>query len=282
MPLHKSRGFRLITSLALSLTLAAAARAQTLPRWELGVGLGVLALPDYRGADSGRTYLLPVPYLQYRGERLRVDEEGIRSYLFRSDRVKLNFSLAGGVPVPSGGDSARRGMPSLKPTAEIGPSLELLLWRGDRHDRSLWLKVPLRAALSVGWGNIDHQGWVLAPYVEYGLRAGNLLRPWVITLSFGPQFADQAYHDYFYEVATAYATPDRPEHHPGAGYSGSRVTLSAQKRLGTYWLGAFMRYDDIQGAAFADSPLAQQRDYFALGMAFIKLLAVSNKEEQRP
>ncbi len=275
--------FRLKILPALLLCLCGAtAHAQSLPRWEVGIGLGALALPYYRGADSGRTYLLPVPYVQYRGERLRVDEEGIRSYLFRSDRVKLNFSLAGGVPVPSDSSSARIGMPSLNPTVEIGPSLEVLLWNAGERDRALWLKVPLRAAFSVDWENVDHHGWVLAPYVEYGMRKGNPAQPWLINLSLGPQFADQAYHDYFYEVAPAYVTATRPEYHPDAGYSGSRLTLSVQKRWGSYWLGAFVRYDSLQGAAFVDSPLVQQRHYYALGAAFIKLLAVSKKPEETP
>jgi len=261
---------------------SATVHAQSLPRWEVGLGLGVLTLPYYRGADSGRSYVAPVPYIQYRGEHLRVDQEGIRSYLFRSDRVKLNFSLAGGVPVPSDGNSARRGMPSLNPTVEIGPSLEIWLWNNQQRDRSLWLKIPLRAALSVGWGNIDHQGWVLAPYVAYGISKGDPARPWNINLAIGPQFADQAYHDYFYEVSSPYSTATRAEYHPDSGYSGSRVTLNLQKRWGSYWFGAFVRYDNLQGAAFSSSPLVQQHDYLALGAAFIKLLAVSQKPEQFP
>jgi outer membrane protein len=269
----------LISMLAM---LGSAAHAQSLPRWEVGIGLGVLSLPFYRGAASGRNYVLPIPYVQYRGEHLRVDDEGIRGYLFRSDRIKLNFSLAGGVPVPSDGDNARRGMPSLDPTVEIGPSLEILLWHPVEGDRALWLKVPVRAALSVGWGNVEHQGWVLAPYIEYGMRRGNPAEPWIVNLSAGPQFADRAYHDYFYEVAAPYATPTRPEYHPDAGYSGSRLTLSLQKRVGDYWLGAFVRYDTLQGAAFSDSPLVEQQHYYALGAAVIKVLAVSKKAEERP
>ena len=262
--------------------LGGAVHAQSLPRWEVGIGVSVLSLPYYRGAASGRSYVLPFPYVKYRGEHLRVDEEGIRSYLFRSDRVKLNFSLAGGVPVPSDGNSIRHDMPRLDPTVEIGPSLEILLSKPAESNRSLWLKIPVRAALSVGWGNIDHQGWVLAPYIEYVVRQGNPSAPWIIDLSAGPQFADRAYHDYFYEVPTAYATASRPEYHPDAGYSGSRMTLSLQKRWGDYWLGAFIRYDTLQGAVFSDSPLVEQRHYLALGAAVIKLLAVSKKLEERP
>jgi outer membrane protein len=274
-----------ITALMLGLWCSAgfaAAELQSLPRWEVGIGLGVLSLPFYRGADSGRTYIVPVPYLQYRGEHVRVDEEGIRGALFSSDNARLDFSLAGGVPVSSDGNSARHGMPSLDPTVEIGPSLEFLLWYPEARDRALWLKFPLRTALSVALKNIEYQGWVFAPYLDYRMVAGGPAKPWTITLSLGPQFADRHYHDYFYEVTSAYASPQRPEYHATSGYSGSRMTLGVQKKFDGYWLGTFVRYDTLQGAVFSDSPLVQQRHYYALGMALIKLLAVSKQAAGSP
>lgn len=274
-----------IIVLMFSMWIASAAAAdniQALPRWEVGVGLGVLSLPFYRGAGDGRTYIVPIPYVQYRGEHLRVDEKGIRSYLFRSNRARLDFSLAGGVPVSSDGNSARQGMPSLDPTVEIGPSLEFLLWYPQGRNRALWLKFPLRAALSVALKNIEYQGWVFAPYLDYRMVLGDRPFPWNISLSMGPQFADRRYHDYFYEVSSAYVTPERPEYHPTAGYSGSRVTLGIQKKFDGYWLGAFLRYDVLQGAVFIDSPLVQQRHYFAVGAALVKILAVSHKPAKSP
>ena len=261
---------------------AHAADFRTLPRWEIGLGLGVLSVPFYRGAEGSRTYIVPFPYIQYRGEHVRVDEEGIRSYLFRSENARLDISLAGGVPVSSDGSSPRHGMPSLDPTVEVGPSLEFLLWYPKEHDRALWLKFPLRAALSVALKNIEYQGWIFAPYLEYRMIKGERSEPWTITLSVGPQFADRSYHDYFYEVSSAYATPTRAEYHPATGYSGSRLTLSVQKKLGGYWLGAFFRYDALQGATFLDSPLVQQQHYYAVGAAVIKLLAVSKSTAQSP
>jgi outer membrane scaffolding protein for murein synthesis (MipA/OmpV family) len=114
------------------------------------------------------------------------------------------------------------------------------------------------------------------------MSRGNPAQPWTINLSAGPQFADRAYHDYFYEVTLPYAAADRSEYHPSAGYSGSRLTLTLQKKWNTYWLGAFVRYDALQGAAFSDSPLVQQKRYYALGAAVIKLLAVSKKPAQTP
>ena len=261
---------------------SAAADLQSLPRWEVGIGLGVLSLPFYRGAASGRTYIVPIPYIQYRGEHVRVDEEGIRGALFSSDNARLDLSLAGGVPVSSDGNSARHGMPSLDPTVEVGPSLEFLLWYPEARDRALWLKFPLRTALSVALKNIEYQGWVFAPYLDYRMVTGDPVKPWTITLSLGPQFADKRYHDYFYEVPSAYATPQRPEYHATSGYSGSRMTLGVQKKFDGYWLGTFVRYDTLQGAVFSDSPLVQQRHYYALGVALIKLLAVSKQSAESP
>ena len=240
----------------------------------------MLSLPFYRGAADGRSYIAPIPYIRYRGEHVRVDEEGIRSYLFLGDNTRLNFSLAAGIPVSSDGNSPRRGMPSLDPTVEIGPSLEFLLWHRKERDRALWLKFPMRAALSVALKNVEYQGWVFAPYLDYRMVNGDRAQPWTITFSMGPQFADRRYHDYFYEVTTAYATPQRPEYHADLGYSGSRLTLGLQKKWDSYWLGMFVRYDDLQGAVFTDSPLVQQRHYYAVGAAIIKLLAVSNKPAQ--
>jgi len=37
------------------------------PLWEMGIGGGFLLMPDYRGSDETRAYLLPYPYAVYRG-----------------------------------------------------------------------------------------------------------------------------------------------------------------------------------------------------------------------
>ena len=66
----------LLASLAALLWAAAApALAELRPEWEFGLGATGLTLPDYRGSDESRDYLLPFPYLIYRGEHLRVDRQ---------------------------------------------------------------------------------------------------------------------------------------------------------------------------------------------------------------
>jgi len=262
-------------TMALLTVASSLAQAETRPVWELGLGLGVLSVPFYRGADEGRSYLIPVPYIIYRSRYLQVDEEGLRGKLFRSDRLLLDLSVAGGVPVPENADGPRAGMAKLSPTVEIGPQLEYELWRADDRHAALWLHLPVRSALSVNWGEFQDQGWVFSPYVEYQTPDGGRGGPWGKSIGIGPLFADRRYHDYFYEVTGAEARPGRPEYHPDAGYSGSRVTLTLHKRIERWWFGAFVRVDHLDGAVFADSPLVRNDWYYAAGAAVARLFATS-------
>ena len=50
------------------LPLAAQAVAEDKPLWEFGLGAASLSFPAYRGSDQRRNFLLPVPYVIYRGE----------------------------------------------------------------------------------------------------------------------------------------------------------------------------------------------------------------------
>lgn len=167
-----SVSFRFLVLTVALLVAAAPSRAQSLPKWEVGLGLGVISVPFYRGADAGRSYILPIPYFKYRGRYLQVDEGGLRGKLFASDRLLLDISVAAGVPVPETSDGTRAGMRELHPTLEIGPQLEYRLRRARQRDAALWLRLPLRAAFSVDWNEFDDHGWVFAPYIEYETRNG--------------------------------------------------------------------------------------------------------------
>ncbi|HEX7515011.1 MAG TPA: MipA/OmpV family protein, partial [archaeon] len=47
------------------------------PLWELGIGLGLLQMPDYRGSDENRLYWFPYPYVVYRGDIFKVEDQSI-------------------------------------------------------------------------------------------------------------------------------------------------------------------------------------------------------------
>jgi len=137
----------LICSVVFAL-LAPAARADEKPLWEFGLGAGAIAFPDYRGSDEARVYPVPVPYFVYRGPFLKADRDGLRGKLFNREYVELDLSVSATIPVSSEDNAARRGMPDLKPTLELGPSLEVHLWRSADRDT----KRPARCSFA------DHLG----------------------------------------------------------------------------------------------------------------------------
>jgi outer membrane protein len=268
-------------ALLICIILTPSALAYHLPKWEFGLGAGALHLPAYRGAKGKVDYWIPVPYLAYRGDIVKMDEEGVRGELFRGRRVHLDFSLAGNVPVPKDNDSARAGMDKLDPIGEAGPSMDIRLsdW-GERHigwEHQFWLRLPVRAAVSVGDPLLAHQGWVFSPYfnwVALGESPAGLLRS---SLSFGPLYATKKYHDYFYRVTTADVTPERDAYEPDAGYSGSRITWTLSLNSRKWFIGGFARYDDLSGAAFEDSPLVEKKRYFAMGFAVARIFLHSKE-----
>jgi outer membrane scaffolding protein for murein synthesis (MipA/OmpV family) len=250
--------------------------AYHLPLWEAGIGFGAIHAPHYRGSKATKSYALPVPYLIYRGERLSADREGFRGKLFESERVKLDMSIAANVPVPSETGGAREGMPGLDPVLEFGPSLNIKLWRNQSKNALLWLKVPLRAALSIGDPILDYQGLVFSPYLQIAKTLHFQATRWRFKFSTGPIFATQRYHDYFYKVDTNFATENRIEYSSTAGYSGSRFTVTMSRNSKHFYLGSFARYDNLSGATFENSPLVETNDYLVFGVFFAWVFANSS------
>ncbi|MBI3771585.1 MAG: MipA/OmpV family protein [Gammaproteobacteria bacterium] len=257
------------------------AAAQLLPKWELGAGVTALHLQNYRGSAHDNDYLLPFPYLVYRSERINFADGNLQGFLFRSPDLKLDISLAGGLPVSSDRNNARAGMPDLAPTAEFGPSLLARLWNHPEKRDSVWLGLPLRSVFSIGDSGINHQGWVFAPYIEYKAEHYNS-NEWSFTASIGPLFANSPYHDYYYSVEPQYATTTRPAYDSPGGYSGSRITLVTHHQFGSLRFSAFARFDTLQGAAFHNSPLVERDSYHIFGIALTKILLISEKRLEIP
>ncbi|WP_151447131.1 MipA/OmpV family protein [Lacisediminimonas profundi] len=250
-------------ALWLSLLAIPCAHAGTFPLWEAGVGIGVLSLPDYRGADQRGQTVLPLPYLVYRGEWLKADRDGIRTMLFQSERIELNISALGTLPVTSRNNNARRGMADLRPTVELGPTLNIHLRPPDSRS-TLQLRFPLRAAIALDTP-LRHVGWVFAPSLGWQGRELPGMAGWNLSVSGGPQFQDRRYNETFYSVASSEVLPSRPAYAARAGYAGSQVTVTLTRRFPNFWVGAFARYDYLGGAAFEDSPLMRSRNSLAAG-----------------
>jgi outer membrane scaffolding protein for murein synthesis (MipA/OmpV family) len=260
--------------------LAPAARAEPQPLWELGLGAGVLRLPHYRGSDQSHTWLLPVPYVVYRGRIFKADRNGARAVLYESSRVDFDLSAAAGAPTRSRNDNARRGMDDLPGTVELGPNLNFTLARGERLAGSLggdWkldLRAPVRAAVTLE-SRPKSIGWVAAPNLNLDVR--DVAGGWNLGLQGALLYGNRRYHAHYYEVTPAQALPDRPAYRAEAGYGGAQFTTALSRRSGRNWVGMFARYDTLSGAVFADSPLVRQRQHWSAGFAYIRVFATSSR-----
>ncbi len=258
------------------LLLAPSAEAQEAPLWEAGVGFTGLGLAEYRGSDHQRALLLPIPYLVYRGTLLRVDRKGINGLLFESDRVKLNMSFDAGAPVRSSGNAARAGMGDLDPSVQIGPSLEVCLVHDCAAGRAVQFRLPVRAVYAVNNFRMHGIGWVMNPQLNIDLDKTEY-DAWNLGAAIGPLFATEPYHDYYYEVAPQFSVPgSRPVYDARGGYSGSLAVLSLSKRFNTHWFGSFLRYDNLSGAVFQNSPLVRTRHSFMVGFGIAWILDQSS------
>jgi len=259
-------------------SLAPGASARELPLWEAAVGVLPSTFPAYRGSEDQNYHVFPFPYLVYRGKIFQSDRNGIRALLFSSDRVELNVSTNAAVPARSDNDDARRGMPDLDPTLEIGPSLNIRL--ADPSPRNtLSLKLPVRSVIATDFSSVDQVGWVFHPHLN--LDSQNNWGGWNFGLNAGPLFATRKYHDYYYQVKPEFALPDRPEYRSSAGYSGAVGLASVSRRFNGYWLGSFIRYDYLGGTEFDDSPLVETNHSVMAGVAVAWFFAKSSRKVER-
>ena len=258
-----------LTTILLASLAALPARADQ-PLWELGVGLGALRVPHYRGSEQSHDWLLPVPYLVYRGQIFRSDRDGTRAVLLDSERVDFDISLDASPPTRSGDNRARAGMPNLAPTLEVGPNVNLMLSRGPGW--KLDLRVPLRAVVTLR-SPVKAVGFTSTPVLNLDLD----LAGWNIGLQGGPLAASSRYHAYFYSADPVYATTLRPAYRAGSGFAGWGATASASRRLGDWWLAAFFRADSVAGATFINSPLITQRNNLTFGLAASWVFKVSDE-----
>ena len=257
--------------------LTPSAQAELRPKWEYGLGLAVLELPDYPGSDESATYLAPYPYIEYHGTSVRISREGIQRQLLVRDRLKLDFSLGASAPVKSSDNNARQGMDDIDPLLEIGPSLRFDLSAQISEKEGWYLELPLRAVFSIDLSDFRQRGWILHPQLRYSSQIATAGAPINWDLSVGPVYATADYHNHILGVESRFASADRPTYQTGGGFSGSRISLVFNNRLDSEWLlGGFVRLDHSSGAVWSDSPLVKSDHTLMMGIALTWIFGISD------
>ena len=272
-----SRFFKI--ALSVLVLTSSAVQAEEKPLWEAGIGVAALSFPSYRGSDQTNNFLMPVPMFSYHGDFFKADRHGIRASFFDSDFIDLTVSMALSPPASSKDIKVRSGMSDLEGTFEIGPQIDLTFWRSENRARFVKLLMPLRAAVTVE-GSPQSVGWVFHPKLNMDITDLPGMPGWNLGLLAGPVFGNQRQNAYYYSVAPQYATTARPVYEANAGYAGMQYTMGFSKRFPKFWVGTFLRYDNLSGATFEDSPLVKQKDYFAGGVAITWVLGESSTRVQ--
>jgi outer membrane scaffolding protein for murein synthesis (MipA/OmpV family) len=155
-------------------------------------------------------------------------------------------------------------MPDLDLVIQLGPSLEVTLDGGRFKPNHTRLEFPVRAAIATDFGSAEHVGWIFEPRLTFETR-----RPektgFAYLLSGGLRFATEDYNDYYYAVMPEFAAPGRQAFDSEGGYSGLFVDGIANWRTRDLIFFAFVRYQNLSGAEFENSPLVEQNDYVFVG-----------------
>jgi outer membrane protein len=258
----------LIVTTLLSAATATNAQDDGDKKWELGLGVGAVAGPDYRGSDEYRSFVSPIPYIVYRGKVIRSDREGIRGNFLRTDKYEFTLSASAAITPDADQSELRAGMPELGSTIEFGPSFNINL-TGEDFSRGWQLHIPWRAVFAVGADESGYIGSIFQPQLVYRTR----LDGWAFSYRAGISYASDDYHDYYYSVDEQYVTESRRYFDASSGYSGWN-NLAALSRSFDYngiktRLAFFIRYDNISGTDFNKSSLVKTNDVYRGGVAFI-------------
>lgn len=236
-------------------------------KWELGLGIGSIYGPDYRGSNAYHTYTAPIPYVIYRGKYIRSDRDGIRGEFLNFDRVQFTFSASASITPNTDDNILRVGMPELGSTVEFGPAINIQL-TGD--EKQGWqLQMPWRGVYTIGSKRDQFVGSIFQPQFIYDDQWSH----WSFSYRIGLMYANQHYHDYYYSVASQYASQNRPEFLAAGGYGGwvNQVSMSRKLEINdTNTRIAFLiRYDNLQAANFTTSPLVETDHVVRAGVAFV-------------
>ena len=238
---------------------------------ETGLGLSAVHIPHYLGSDEAENYIVPVPYIRYRSETINIDRNLIQTKLYQQGKWSIELSFGGAVPVDSDKSKAREGMADLDFIGEMGPALHYH-FRGDRlADNALYLSMPMRGAISTDFTQARYRGYSFNPKLIWR-RAyqyeGMLVRSQV---SAGVRSASSHMHDYIYGVEGRFEKEGRRQYEGKSGYGGFTFSYSSSLLFNDYMVAGFIRYGNVAGAAFENSPLVKQQSNLLFGAAWVHL-----------
>lgn len=233
-----------------------------LPRWEAGAFGLLVSQQAYPGSDQQVQRSLVLPFLIYRGERLRSERGGAGLRAFKADAFELDLGASAALGSSAKRIDARRGMPDLGTLVELGPRLRWTLAR--QADGSTWrLDLPLRSVHDLSDG-LQRRGASFEPALKW---QGPMGSGFFVNTGLSAVVADRDLAHTFYGVEASQATAGRPAYSARAGLLTWRVSGSVAWRMGTNWNAfTYARMDSVAGAANEASPLVRRTTGVSAGL----------------
>ena len=252
----------------------------TKPVWELGVGAAYFSGHDYPASNDPNETGLALPFFVYRSERLRVQGQGVGAVAIERPRFKLDVSIGGSLNAESSGNAAREGLPDLDFLFELGPRLNVALSRRLHANGAVstwrWLN-SLRGVVSTDFSGVNGRGYLFKSELEW--KHDNAFGSAVdLQLQLDAQWATRNLHDYFYTVATEFATPSRAAFRARSGYLGTTASIGLGYRISpALRFFTAVQFENFSGAANSDSPLFETENTINFAMAFVWTLRSSEQ-----
>lgn len=240
---------------------------------EVGAGFSMLDIPHYVGSEQSEIYALPFPYFYYQSDNVSLNREGLKRHLIDSSRWNVDFSLSGSPPLKSKDNQARQNMPDLDWVGLAGPVFNYRLYQNDKH--LLQLTLSTRLGLATDFSQFNPVGWETDLGLLWNTRISEAGVVWKIMASADLNYASQQYNDCYYSVDKIYTTNTRAEYQAKEGFGGYKLTFGINRREGRFWMGAFVRYRNLSGASFIDSPLITTKQNYYTGIAFAWIMKFS-------
>jgi outer membrane scaffolding protein for murein synthesis (MipA/OmpV family) len=241
-----------------------AGEAIGLPLWQAGASIGSLSLPHYIGSNQQHTIPFLFPSFIYRGDRFRVTPGTVRGLFFSSEHFAIDIGLSGNLPVYSGKNDARKGMPDIPFTGEIGPRLVVRLYGDGSWDGiDVLVRIPVRIV-----GGIDGTtgGWTMAPDIIV-TNINNLPLGFNGFASVGMKYGSEDYNKLFYGVDERYGTSWRTSYGAKSGVSWYTFSVSAKRKFAhNYSTRFFINLRTISGGVNGDSPLVKSQNNISAGL----------------
>jgi outer membrane scaffolding protein for murein synthesis (MipA/OmpV family) len=246
---------------------ATGAQPLPLPLWEVGLYAIAGWQPAYPGSAQNLTNFQVLPYAIYRGSMLRVEGGGVGVRALQTPRYEWDVSGSGSFGSSANEVRARQGMPSIGTLVQLGPVFRVNfadLLDPRRDPRLTRFEIPVRAVFDAT-EDLGYKGWTLEPRLSHTAWQDASSS---VVLSASMLYGSRSLNALFYEVAPAFATPQRPAYEARRGLISTNLNAVFRHRISpSLQLTFFANIETLRGSANHASPLLLREEDGGVGLA---------------